>query len=105
MRRIVRCVAEGRGDEWEAICLDLDIAVQGQSFEDVFASLNKAIVLHIEAALDLPEADRRRLLHRPVPLSVKLGVFWPALRLLFTGPGRKNAESPLRHTYTYAAAT
>ncbi len=54
MRRIVRCVAEGRGDEWEAICLDLDIAMQGQSFEDVFASLNKAIALHIETALDLP---------------------------------------------------
>ena len=31
----LRCYAEGRDGSWEAICLDLDIAVQGGSFEGV----------------------------------------------------------------------
>ena len=37
MDRMVRCYAKGHTGDWEAICLDLDIAVQGESFEDVFS--------------------------------------------------------------------
>ncbi len=39
MRKVLRCYAEGRNGEWEAICLDLDIAVQEKSFEDAFHAL------------------------------------------------------------------
>ena len=46
--RSLRCYAEGRDGDWEAICLDLDIAVQGSSFEEVFRSLQEAISLYLE---------------------------------------------------------
>ena len=70
MRRLLHCYAEGRDGEWEAICLDLDVAVQGKSFADVYDSLNKAIALYLESVRDLPEAERESLLQRRVPLRV-----------------------------------
>jgi predicted RNase H-like HicB family nuclease len=51
--RSLHCYAEGRNGDWEAICLDLDIAVQGGSFEEVFGSLREAISLYLESVADL----------------------------------------------------
>ena len=59
---VLRCYAEGRDGDWEAICLDLDIAVQGSSRNDVVAKIEDAIELYIESLSDLPESDRARLL-------------------------------------------
>lgn len=84
MRKVLRCYAEGRDGEWEAFCLDLDIAVQGRSFEEVFRALGEAIALHVEAVSELSESDRARLLNRPAPLSLRLRFLGHALRALFT---------------------
>ncbi len=83
MRKVLRCYAEGRNGEWEAICLDLDIAVQEKSFEDVFHALNEVIALHVEAVTALPETEHAHLLDRPAPLSLRLKFFFYALRSLF----------------------
>lgn len=85
MRKVLRCHAEGRNGEWEAICLDLDIAVQEETFEGVFDALNEAIALHVEAVTALPETARAHLLDRPAPLSLRLRFLGYALRSLFTG--------------------
>ena len=77
--RTLRCYAEGRGDQWEAVCLDLDIAVQGDSFEAVFGDMNEAIVLYLETLQDLPEADRVRLMGRHAPLNLQLKFLWYAV--------------------------
>ena len=42
--RKFRCYVHGKGSEWEAICTDLDISVQGDSFEDAKSLLNEALV-------------------------------------------------------------
>jgi hypothetical protein len=76
MARVLRCFAEGSGQEWQAYCLDLDIAVQGQSFAEVEASLQEAIRLYVESLADLSDADRIRLLNRPVPLWQRLNFAW-----------------------------
>ena len=68
--RTLHCYAEGRDGEWEAICLDLDIAVQGRTFEEVFGSLQEAISLYLETVADLPADQQPPLLHRPVPLRL-----------------------------------
>lgn len=81
--RTLRCYAEGRDGEWEAICLDLDIAVQGSSFEEVFSSLRQAISLYLESVTDLPSQERRALLHRPAPFYVRFKFLTHALRGLF----------------------
>jgi predicted RNase H-like HicB family nuclease len=81
--RSLRCYAEGRDGDWEAICLDLDIAVQGGSFEEVFTSLQDAISLYLESVNDLPAQERRALLHRPAPFYLRFKFLTHALRGLF----------------------
>ena len=68
----MHCYAEGRDGDWEAICFDLDIAVQGGSFEEVFGSLQEAISLYFETVVELAADQPPTLLHRPVPLPVRL---------------------------------
>jgi hypothetical protein len=76
-------VAHGHGDQWEAYCLDYDLAVQGQSFEEVQASLMQAIGMFLDAAESEPEPVRSRLLNRRAPFLVRLTwalrLFWSAL--------------------------
>ena len=83
-RRLVG-IARGRGDDWEAFCLDFDLAVQGRSFEEVKASLMRAIAMYLDAALSEPEPLRSRLLARKAPFFVRLmwavRVFWSALSI------------------------
>ena len=81
--RTLHCYAEGRDGDWEAICLDLDIAVQGRSFEEVFGSLRAAIRLYLELVSSLPADERRSLLERPAPILVRLKFLAQALRGLF----------------------
>ena len=83
--RTLHCYAFGRDGEWEAICLDLDIAVQGESFESVFRSLREAIELYLASLRDLPEADQQRLLHRPAPLPVRLKFLWQTVSGVMSG--------------------
>lgn len=64
MSRILRCYAEGREGSWEALCLDFNIAIQGDSFEEVSKSLKCEIEEYIEYAYTLPESERKDLLER-----------------------------------------
>ena len=45
---LLRCFAEGGSSGWEATCIDLDISVQGNSFEEVRAFLNDGIAMYFE---------------------------------------------------------
>jgi predicted RNase H-like HicB family nuclease len=98
--RTLHCYAEGRDGEWEAICLDLDIAVQGRSFDDVLASLQQAIALYLETVADLEPEERRSLLHRSAPLSVRLKFLAHAVRGLFNDHDGHNQ----RHQFTMPLA-
>lgn len=73
MKRIL-CVAEGRDNEWEALCLDFDLAVQGRSFDEVRHLMNQAILTYIEDAANEAPRDRARLLGRRAPLRVRMSV-------------------------------
>lgn len=99
--RTLHCYAEGRDGDWEAICLDLDIAVQGGSFEEVFRSLQQAISLYLETVTDLPPQEQRALLHRPAPFPVRLKFLTHALRGLFAGSDGDRQ----RHQFTMPLAT
>ncbi len=78
--RILHCYASGGDGDWEGICLDLDIAVQAESFGDVLCSLHDAVSLYLETVTTLPEEQRGHLLHRPAPLGVQLKFLGYALR-------------------------
>ena len=101
MRKVLLCGAEGHGNEWEAICFDLDIAVQGSSFEDVFESLNTAIALYAETVEALPAGERARLVEQSAPLRVKLKFFVRAFSTLFRDHGNDGSYS---HQYTIPCA-
>lgn len=96
MRRILHCYAFGSEGKWEAICIDLDLAVQGRSFEEVSALLHEAIVFHLEGVMALPEPDRARLLERSVPWHVRLRYAVEAF-LFFV---RNRDGGPFEHRYT-----
>jgi predicted RNase H-like HicB family nuclease len=98
--RTLHCYAEGRNGDWEAICLDLDIAVQGDSFEEVFSSLQKAVSLYLETVTDLPAREQRALLHRPAPLPIRFKFLTHALRGLFAD----SDSDRQRHQFTMPLA-
>ena len=97
--RVLRCCASGRGGAWEAICLDLDIAVQGRSFDDVAKQLNEAIALYLETVADLPEDERSALLNRSVPLWTRIRYAVDAFLMAL----RTSHHGELKHRYTVAA--
>ncbi len=79
------CVARGRDKEWEALCLDLDIAVQGRSFDEVRQLLGQAIATYIQDATAEAEPDRSRLLQRRAPWRVRLLWAWRFFRAALYG--------------------
>lgn len=83
--RSLRCYAEWRDGDWEAICLDLDIAAQDHAFDDVIGSLREAISLYLETVADLSPQERRSLLQRRAPFALRFRFLAHALRGLFAG--------------------
>ena len=87
-----RIYAEGRPGEWEAICLDLDIAAQGPTFEAAIASLRGSVELYLEELHQLPENERQKFLNRKVPLSLRVKFLWHAFRLTFSNRDNGNPK-------------
>lgn len=65
---------------WEAICVDLDIAVEGHSRRDAESRLEAAVRSYIQKALQEEPEVTRQLLGRRSPLSVRVK-FWAAALL------------------------
>ena len=79
MRHAVYCYIEGRSNAWEGLCLDFDIAVQGDSFEDVSVNLKVAIDQYLERVHQLPEPQQKAFLNRRVPIGLRLKLVLSAL--------------------------
>jgi hypothetical protein len=74
--------ARGKQGDWEAICVDLDVAVQGGSFSQVQDALKAAVIDYVAAAkAEQDDSQRQLLLARAAPLSVML--LW-SIRLLIS---------------------
>ena len=71
--RNLLCYARGVEDDWEAICVDFDIAVQGRSFDEVKSLLDRSVALYVEESSRNDRETARRLLARTAPLSVRAG--------------------------------
>lgn len=67
----LRCMAEGRADSWLAVCVDLDIAVQGKSFSEVRESLAKAVDMYLDRVAELPSDEQQQLIDRRSPWYVR----------------------------------
>lgn len=72
-RTIVKCIARGNDKRgWDALCLDLDIMVHGQTLTDAREALNTAIASYVFDACHEDQADMDYLLNRRAPLPVRL---------------------------------
>ena len=92
--RSLRCFAHGRDHEWEGICVDLDIAVQGSSFDEVKNLLEDAVRGYIEAVMDERPDVQKQLLSRRAPFGV-VAKLWikSAMFNLFDGRQREEQAS------------
>lgn len=67
---LLRCYAERKKDYWQAFCIDLCLAVQGESLDEVRKKLHEQVrdyLLDIFEGEDQPYAEQ--LLNRKAPLS------------------------------------
>jgi hypothetical protein len=69
---VLVCVARGHNGQWEAFCLDFDLAVQGFSLADVRERLELVLVDYVAAANAEAEPARSQLLARRAPFFVRL---------------------------------
>jgi hypothetical protein len=96
---ILRCYAEGRPGCWVALSLDLDISVEGESFEAVYHSLNRAMAQYFEYVATLPVDEQARLLARRAPVKERLRYIWYALKTAFSrGPRNGNPKGRAEFT-------
>jgi hypothetical protein len=84
--RNLLCSAEGMGNQWQALCLDFDIAVQGGSFAEVQLSLGDAINDYVEAAEQEDEPARAALLNRRTPVWLRFSLGMGNLAHFVFGP-------------------
>jgi predicted RNase H-like HicB family nuclease len=88
------CIAAGHDDDWEAFCLDYNLAVQGRSFEEVKRDLLIAIDMYVQAALEEPEPARSQLLSRRAPFFVRLKWAWRLFAARISSKSRRDNPSP-----------
>ena len=80
MRMVLLCYAEGSGNAWEGICVNFDVAVQGNSAQDVMNKLESAVKDYLDYVHTLPADEQKRFLSRHAPWYVSLKL---AVRTLF----------------------
>ena len=66
-----QCYVYGSGRYWEAICVDLDIAVSGASAREAEEALGACIDMYLERVAELSPDERRRFLTRRSPWHVR----------------------------------
>lgn len=76
----VKCYAHGRKGQWQAVCFDYDLMVEGRSFEEVKERLTQMVRTYHEDALAEAEPARSQLLGRRAPWHVWLAWQLPFLK-------------------------
>ena len=71
MKSTATCYAWERHGKWDAVCVDYDLAAQGESFEQVRRELGDAIKTYLSCVAELTEPERSRFLNRRAPLLLR----------------------------------
>jgi hypothetical protein len=73
----LRCYAEKVGNQWQGFCLDLSLAVQGDTFAEVKDKLEAMIGEYVYDALVGEDREyAEQLLTRRAPLRDRLKYYW-----------------------------
>ncbi len=83
---LLRCYAKKEPDgQWSAVCLDLCLAAQGDSFEEARKKLEAQIAEYIhDATVGEDQAYAGDLLKRKAPLGQWVEYYWYELKSLIT---------------------
>jgi hypothetical protein len=77
---LLRCYAEKVGDQWQAFCLDLSLAAQGDTFAEVKDKLDVMIAEYVYDALVGEDREyAHQLLTRRAPLRDWIKYYWYCL--------------------------
>lgn len=72
---ILRCYARKTEGQWVAVCIDLCLAAQAQSFHEAKKLLSEQITDYVEEALTVDREFAAELLSRKAPLSQRFEYF------------------------------
>ncbi|MDZ7868844.1 MAG: hypothetical protein U5L02_06500 [Rheinheimera sp.] len=73
---ILRCYAKKDGDVWVAVCIDLCLAAQGQTLNEVKQKLEVMTRSYIKGAFEEDREYAGQLLARKAPLSQQATYHW-----------------------------
>lgn len=79
-RLVIRCMAIKDGPLWVGLCVDLDLATQGDSLAEVKDRLDAQIRDYVREAVTVDREHAPRLLRRKAPLRYRLTYRWLQLR-------------------------
>lgn len=85
----------GAGSDWNAICVDLDIAVEAASQHEAMNKIEEVVHTYIHDAMQEAPEVRRKLLNRSSPLSLRFSL-WAQYQLFLWRRSRP-------HDRTYSA--
>lgn len=76
----LRCFVERRDDRWQGFCIDLNLAAQGDSLEEVKCKLEAMIADYVYDALAGEDREYAfQLMQRKAPLSIRWRYYYHAL--------------------------
>nr|VFJ67650.1 MAG: hypothetical protein BECKFW1821C_GA0114237_101242 [Candidatus Kentron sp. FW] len=74
---LLRCYAENKNDQWQAFCIDINIAAQGETFEEVHGKLISMVNGYIyDATVGEHREYADQLLNRKAPLGFRTKYLW-----------------------------
>ena len=72
-QRILRCYAEKKDGIWQAFCIDLNLAAQGETHDEVRTKLHQQIVSYLYDALEGEDKEyATQLLDRKAPMVFRI---------------------------------
>mgnify|MGYP003388141686 FL=1 len=83
MKNLIRIYAEGQDKLWKVVCLDFDVAVRGDSFQDALESLDIAMSEYVQYIRRLPEDEQSALLGRKAPFALLIKFAWLVFQAIF----------------------
>ena len=86
----LKCYVHGGAASWEAICVDLNVAVCGNSQQGVRASLCKAVDMYLQTVATLPAVEQGGFLSRRTPWRTRASL---VILTWFSALGRRRNRS------------
>jgi len=102
---VLRCYAENKDDQWQAFCLDLNLAAQGDSLDEVETKLRNMISEYVfDALVGEDQEHAKYFLNRKAPASLWLKYYFHC-GLFRIGRLKNNAYHFLNETLPLAPRT